>query len=269
MDRNPGESTWLDARRNGAEDAQLQPPEVVIADQIPFTATAPKLMGPLSRGELGVVLVGCQGAADVSLPSDCTPRELRLACRLLAEIVRLRRQRARDRRAHTLLSRLAMTDPLTALENRRAWDDQFATRLQAILEDSGSGCLMLLDLDHFKRVNDQFGHLAGDEVLRRVGRSLKQQAGTVGLAARMGGDEFALLIPGRADADQRAWVEETRLAIQQELVLDETPLLITVSAGFATLTAASLALADRMLATADRALLQAKQAGRNRTVQGT
>src|SRR4029450_10462491 len=98
--------------------------------------------------------------ADVSLPSDHSARELRLACLLLAEVVRLRRQREASRRQERVLTHLALSDPLTGLPNRRAWEQQLADRLAA--STAKSWCIALLDVDHFHEVNDQLGHLEGD-----------------------------------------------------------------------------------------------------------
>lgn len=246
----------------------LQTLDLVIADRMPIAEDGPELSGPLSRGRLGLVLVGCSGAADVSLPANCTSRELRLACRLLAEIVRLRRQATRERRACKLLSQLANTDPLTGLENRRAWDDHLQERCRSIFAESRSGCLVLLDLDHFKRVNERFGHLAGDEVLRQVGQALKKQAAAKGYAARMGGDEFVLLLAGREGISTRELADQTRAAVGQKLILDDSPVEITVSAGYAALRSESFEATGHLLVAADRALREAKQAGRNRSVEG-
>src|SRR5437764_13611007 len=121
----------------------------------------------LARGQTGMVAVGIGLPADVSLPADHSPRELRLACLLLAEIVRLRRQREASRRQERVLTHLALSDPLTGLPNRRAWDQELAERLAAVSLDA-SWCLALFDVDHFRTVNDQAGHLAGDACLRRV-----------------------------------------------------------------------------------------------------
>jgi diguanylate cyclase (GGDEF)-like protein len=163
---------------------------------------------------------------------------------------------------------LANTDPLTGLENRRAWDDHLHERCRSIFAESRNGCLVLLDLDHFKRVNEQFGHLAGDEVLRQVGHALKQQADANGYAARMGGDEFVLLLAGRAGTTPRELAEQVRVAVHQKLILDDSPVEITVSAGYAELRDESIAAAGQLLAGADRALREAKQAGRNCSVEG-
>jgi diguanylate cyclase (GGDEF)-like protein len=254
---------------DGSPDAQNVPqPDIVVSDHLPLEIDGADLRGMLARGQIGLVLVACPGTADVSLPESCSSRELRLACRLLAEIVRLRRQANRERRARRLLSQLANSDPLTGLENRRAWDDQLNDRYRRILAGSRSGCLILLDLDHFKRVNQQWGHLAGDNVLRQLGRDLSALAAKEGGAARLGGDEFAILLTGREETTVDRRAELVRKALCQKLILDETPVEITVSAGFAEICPDSKETPAELLARADLALRQAKRDGRDRSVKG-
>ena len=252
----------------GREFSSTVQPDIVVADRLPIDLNGADLSALLAEGRLGLVLVGCPGTADVSLPANCSSRELRLACHMLIQIVRLRRQAARDRHARRLLTQLAHSDPLTSLENRRAWDDRLGERCQQWQQGPCTGCLVLLDLDHFKRVNDQWGHLAGDNVLRRFGQDLKQLAEPDGFAARMGGDEFALLLAGRDGLSSDRRVELVRKALRQELVLDQVRVEITVSAGFVEIRPGSSTPAPEMLARADRALRDAKQGGRNCSVAG-
>src|SRR5438874_1238932 len=149
----------------------------------------------LSRGQMGMVAVGVGLPADVSLPTDHSSRELRLACLLLAEIVRLRRQREASRRQERVLTHLALSDPLTGLPNRRAWDQQIAERL-AGEHLRGPWCIALLDIDLFHEVNDRLGHMEGDAALRRAADRLTSTLRRAGYIARLGGDEFAVLLEG-------------------------------------------------------------------------
>jgi diguanylate cyclase (GGDEF)-like protein len=254
---------------DGAEVSQANlRPDIVVADRLPITINGADLSGSLAEGRLGLVLVGCRGTADVSLPVNCTSRELRLACQLLTQIVRLRRQVARERKARRLLSQLAQTDALTSLENRRAWDDHLDERCDHVVAGERRGCLVLLDLDHFKRVNERWGHLAGDDVLRRFGQDLKRLADPDGFAARLGGDEFALMLAGRDGVACEHRVELVRQALRQELVLDDSPVEITVSAGYVELWSGLGLSTQEVLARADAALRDAKQRGRDCSVQG-
>lgn len=220
-----------------------------------------KLGSRLSAGEIGVVRIG-SGPADVSLPDDWTPRELRLACHLLAEIVRLRRDRSRSHRLQRALAELARGDPLTGLPNRRAWEDELAIRIENQDAESGGFCLVLFDLDHFKSVNDRFGHMAGDDVLRHVARQLEAQKHGDDFVARLGGDEFALLVASRDVSQATALIERLRTS-----VCDGSPhTTITASAGYAFCEKLRSEDIDNLFHAADDALRFAKSTGRDRSV---
>jgi two-component system cell cycle response regulator len=155
----------------------------------------------------------------------------------------------------------ALIDPLTGLRNRRFLDGA----LQDHLARGTPFTLMILDIDHFKRVNDQHGHDAGDDVLRVVAQRLRGALREDDLICRLGGEEFAIVMPG-ADVDSaRVIAERARQAISSEpLALSPAPLSLslTVSAGLA---AAVAGLGARDLyRLADAALYRSKAAGRNR-----
>jgi diguanylate cyclase (GGDEF)-like protein len=242
-------------------------PDVVVTDRAEPADAAP--------GDCGVVRVGGDGPpdapppADVRLPADCSPRELVLACRLLAQIVRLRRQQRRAVEAHDHLSRQALTDPLTGLPNRRAWEAAVLERIAAA-PAAALLCLAILDIDHFKQVNDRHGHAVGDEVLRAAGRAMLDNLRQGDFVARLGGDEFGLLLAA-PDAEQAAAVvERVRAALPARLAHHALPP-ATASAGYRVSPAERSSLstsAAALLAAADAALREAKRTGRNRTVAG-
>ena len=151
----------------------------------------------------------------------------------------------------------ALSDPLTGLPNRRALDRWLDHAQSADVRTALS--IAIIDVDHFKRFNDRFGHAVGDEVLRKVAACLERNRPSAGHAARIGGEEFVLLLP----LDQRAAFlacESMRLAIEQLDYADADP--ITVSIGMATMKTGE-ATGD-LLRRADRALYRAKAAGRDR-----
>ncbi len=237
--------------------------DVIVTDRMIDSEDLPhaKLSSKLAAGEIAVVRIG-PGPADVSLPEDCTPRELRLVCRLLAEITRLRRDRSRGRRLQHALAELARSDPLTGLPNRRAWEDELAVRIGIDEEDVGGCCLALFDLDHFKSVNDTFGHMAGDDLLRHVARQLDARSNGSDFVARLGGDEFALLLTGRTLSEAATLIETLRVAS-----CEASPhTTITASAGFAFSDELRSHTVDNLFRAADHALREAKSTGRNRTV---
>jgi len=172
------------------------------------------------------------------------------------------------RRAMDQLRTMAVTDGLTGLANRRAF---FADGLRLLNEARARAlplAAMMLDIDHFKRVNDQYGHARGDEVLRRVADALRDQTDGRDLCARVGGEEFALLLAVADDSQAAARAERLRRYLAG-VVLDTPrgPLSVTVSIGVSALTADCDSL-DALLAQADDRLYTAKRGGRNRVCAG-
>ncbi|MDX1946172.1 MAG: GGDEF domain-containing protein [Pirellulaceae bacterium] len=237
--------------------------DVIVTDRPLSQSNLPLDDERLARGEIGLVTVGVAGPADVSLPGDCSSREVRLACLLLAEIIRLRRQREAARRRERVLSHLALSDPLTGLPNRRAWEQQLAERLLGEGEATPC-CLALFDIDLFKELNDRAGHLVGDENLRSIATRLSAAARRRNGVARLGGDEFAVLLEGLPASEAAAEVE--RIRSQASGLASGAAGRITLSAGWAALVAPSTKPAiDQALHQADAALRVAKLAGRERT----
>src|SRR5687768_13697410 len=184
--------------------------DVLVIDQPLSEASVALDEDRLTRGQMGMVAVGVGLPADVSLPLDHSSRELRLACLLLAEIVRLRRQREASRRQEKVLTHLALSDPLTGLPNRRARDQELVQR-SAAARAGAVWCIAMLDVDHFHEVNDQRGHLEGDAALRRVADRLTDSLRRAGFLARLGGDEFAVLLEGVNDAKAAAIIDLIRI----------------------------------------------------------
>jgi diguanylate cyclase (GGDEF)-like protein len=157
----------------------------------------------------------------------------------------------------------AMTDPLTGLRNRRA-ADLFLERLCRAGAPFG---LLHLDLDYFKAVNDTLGHAAGDLVLEEVGRILRDQTRAEDCAARIGGDEFVVIVSSRTDPAVLMAIADRIIArVSQPIDFGGTPARVSASVGI--VRAVDMANPDpaRLLAAADRALYAAKHAGRSRAV---
>lgn len=168
-------------------------------------------------------------------------------------------------RANEQLSRHARTDALTGLDNRRGFDEELRRRLTLMRETGQPLALLLIDVDHFKRYNDTYGHQAGDRCLQALADLLLDSiTGKDAVAARYGGEEFALLVQGK-DAHQPTVFAESlrsRVARHQLPANDGHAASLTVSIGIA----AATGLEDEisLVATADRRLYQAKAAGRDR-----
>jgi len=171
-------------------------------------------------------------------------------------------------REHERITRLSQADELTGLGNRRYLLDCMNTLYQQTPSDEGALSLALLDIDHFKQVNDSFGHPAGDRILQVFAKALLSVSRKSDIVARLGGEEFCVLMPD-TDADgARELAERLRQRIatlsQQQLGI---PGSVTVSLGLATEPGESASF-ERLYSRADKALYQAKSQGRNRVEVG-
>lgn len=185
----------------------------------------------------------------------------------LEAVIRDRERLAEElKAANAQLERMAMSDPLTGLPNRRAFEEALARDLARTERSGGMLTLILIDADHFKKVNDTYGHQAGDIVLRALSDVLRECTRTSDMAARIGGEEFALVLP-QTDSDNAHVVAERvrmRFAVRKIVLDDGRVVKATVSLGMATAAAPGCRSFDKALyEAADRALYQAKASGRN------
>jgi diguanylate cyclase (GGDEF)-like protein len=167
---------------------------------------------------------------------------------------------ARSKEAIEKERRLAYTDGLTGVNNRRYFDSRLGELINTALNGGPSVSLILFDLDHFKRVNDTYGHAKGDETLCEFARILRSAARENDVVARFGGEEFAMLIQGSSPAAAKA-VSNRVLERVREAVSAKT-LVTTTSGGIATCPL-DVSTAEDLVRTADRALYAAKHGGRN------
>ena len=169
---------------------------------------------------------------------------------------------------HERAEHQAATDALTGLANRRQFEERLLAEVDRTRRFPAPLGLMMLDIDHFKQVNDRFGHQAGDDVLRAVAGAVSACARDVDVAARYGGEEMAVLLPGADIAGALAAAERVRKAVEalDTGILDAEgdPVRVTVSLGVASLGEGPLDGED-LVAQADAALYRAKHAGRNRS----
>lgn len=176
----------------------------------------------------------------------------------------------RNADTHQQMHELALRDPLTEVLNRRALDGPLTRELKAGLRYGTPACLLLLDLDYFKTVNDLLGHVAGDDVLKRVAALLGATVRDVDSVGRYGGEEFAVVLP-HTDLDQaQALAERMRGAIERHAFeLEDGHVRITASIGLASLHDSAIATVGDWISAADSALYEAKSQGRNRVVTHT
>ena len=162
--------------------------------------------------------------------------------------------------ARTRLERQATTDELSGLPNRRALEQHLSHEVELAASRGTHLSAVVVDIDHFKKVNDTFGHLMGDVVLAEVAARLRGVARQDEIVARFGGEEFVWLLPGTTGEEALLAAERAREAIEAKPFGDVGP--VTVSAGICELSDAG---SHGLLACADRALYVAKNAGRNRS----
>jgi diguanylate cyclase (GGDEF)-like protein/PAS domain S-box-containing protein len=190
------------------------------------------------------------------------------------DITERKRAEAAEREAHLLLGQLAteqrllrelaIRDPLTGLYNRRYLDETLPRELARIKRDGRPLALVMIDIDHFKAINDRFGHPAGDQVIRCVARTLAGGTREGDVVCRYGGEEFLVVMPGMGAPAALARAERWRSLVASQCVLvDDHEIRCTISAGVAALPEQADA-AEALLKCADSALYRAKRDGRDR-----
>jgi diguanylate cyclase (GGDEF)-like protein len=178
---------------------------------------------------------------------------------------------AQLRNALEQLQEQAMTDPLTGLYNRRFFNDALARACKQAQRQQRAFSVILMDLDHFKNVNDSYGHDAGDAVLKHVGDLLRERVRASDIAVRYGGEEFAILLPDTDTEVAVARAEGLRLALRaQPIDCGKQSIGITASFGVAEYEYAT-STGHGLMQSADAALYAAKADGRNavRTAVGS
>jgi diguanylate cyclase (GGDEF)-like protein len=216
-----------------------------------------------SMSETENVVKGLSSGADDYLTKPFHTEELLARVKVGLRLIDLHRQLEEKNK---LLEHYALTDPLTGLPNRRAIEAWAAHELPAAIRHNFSFWVVLIDLDHFKRVNDQYGHEAGDVVLKRFGEILKTNTRSSDISGRIGGEEFLHVITHADEAHIPMIIERTRAKLMaQSFTFGTATVMVTASFG-----AAGFHGGDRppglneLLNRADRALYRAKQGGRNR-----
>ncbi|WP_374602551.1 diguanylate cyclase [Arenimonas sp.] len=214
---------------------------------------------------LSMLLVGLATGFEVDLPSRtavvlaCLPIMMIHTLAVSANIYRLMR---RVQAQNVQLEEVNRRDGLTGLDSRGHWEDQARRLLQRHRGEDAPASLLLLDIDHFKRINDRHGHGVGDDVLRALAGRMRESLPPDGIRGRLGGDEFVVALPLRPD-EALAQAERLRAAVQSLSFPGQPDLEISISVGLASPPATGDLRA--WLEAADAALYRAKHGGRNRT----
>ncbi len=222
----------------------------------------PVLMITAAEEEEVMVRAMEAGASDF-LHKPIKPAELVARVR---NLLKLRRRSVELLAANARLREMATTDELTGLANRRHFFATANAEIDRARRFQRPISVLMIDVDHFKQVNDTHGHAAGDAVLRQLARILESSARRVDIVGRLGGEEFAVTSLETRDEDAMHLAERVRKAVEEEPIrIDETGtrISITVSIGVSGLKPGE-ATVDGMLNRADEALYRAKEGGRNR-----
>jgi diguanylate cyclase (GGDEF)-like protein len=167
-------------------------------------------------------------------------------------------------RLHRIVREQALVDGLTGLANRRHAQRSLEHELARAVRFGDNLAVVLCDLDDFKVVNDQHGHLAGDDVLRELATVLEATVRTVDIAARWGGEEFALILPGTGAAGAAQLAERARVALASRTILTQEGVPVRVTASFGVASWPEHGEGDELFGAADSALYEAKNRGKNR-----
>lgn len=209
------------------------------------------------RKDGAVVDIECHGSS-----TNVTGKRLLIS--LLLDITERTRVEREVRALQESLREQSMHDALTGLYNRRYLEETLGRELARAQRESVPVSVIMGDLDHFKAVNDRFGHLAGDEVLRVFGGLMKRHARASDIYCRYGGEEFLLVLPGMTQQGAVERAEQLRGAMAAAVVgFGSSPLTVTASFGVATFPRDGRT-GDELIGAADAALYAAKAAGRNR-----
>lgn len=211
--------------------------------------------------------VGQRAAND--LVRDAHAKLVKISLETAGDLARTKEQNDSLLELNDRLEEAASTDPLTGLPNRRTFNAYLTNRIAGRLRTPRSTLLglVMIDVDHFKRVNDRYGHGVGDEVLSEIGSRLLTGTRRGELPARIGGEEFALIMPETTEEELPGATERLRdLIASSPIETSAGPLQITASIGASYSAATSIDTEGDMLEATDKALYEAKATGRNRVV---
>jgi two-component system cell cycle response regulator len=215
------------------------------------------------RGETAERVRGLQLGADDYIPRPCDPAEFLARAKAL---LRTKQAHDRIRKLQITLEQMVVSDPLTGLHNRRYLMDRMLQEMQRSDRHGEPLALAMVDLDAFKPINDQFGHVLGDKVLRAVGSAISKSVRVSDIAARYGGDEFAVILPQTPAEGAMRVCERLLRNISEVILQDETgkTFRITASLGLAYYPADDVETPEDLVHSADGALYGAKRSGKNR-----
>ena len=219
-----------------------------------------------ARDSTGDKVAGLDAGADDYLTKPIDFPELEARVRSMLRIKRLQDEIEEKNRE---LERLSISDGLTGLFNHRHIHALLHEEFERVDRTAERLAVAMFDLDHFKAVNDTYGHQAGDRVLQQLADILTESAREIDRVGRYGGEEFMVLLPDTSIDDAEVFVERVRREVARKpfAIGDQEPLRMTISAGISTYPHPEIGNAETLVRVADEALYAAKAAGRNRVVR--
>jgi len=216
-----------------------------------------------NRGETAERVRGLQLGADDYIARPCDPAELLARVRAL---LRTKQTHDRIRKLQATLEQMVVNDPLTGLHNRRYLMDRLLQEMQRSDRHGEPLAFAMLDLDSFRPINDQYGHVIGDKVLRAVGNAIAKSIRVSDIAARYGGDEFGVILPQTPPEGAMRVCERLLRTISELILQDENgkSCRVTASLGLAYYPADDVETPEDLVHSADGALYGAKRSGKNR-----
>lgn len=264
--------------KKALEILESGPVDIIFTGYILPDGTGIDLMGMLRQRQLEIPVVVATGVGDEIIASQCIQAgayeylpKPRMTGKAVARVINNTMEKFRAhrklKRMERQLARMATQDKLTGLYNRRYFEDRLQKEINRANRYHRMLALAMFDLDHFKNINDRYGHPAGDHVLREVGRRLRQTIRQCDIACRYGGEEFIVIMPETDLEDSRVICERIRDQVQKlRLEFDGKRFNITISGGTALYDPSIAPGAEELIKAADRRLYHAKKSGRNRVV---
>ncbi len=210
-----------------------------------------------AMGKKEDVIQGFQAGADDFLVKPFDREELKYRIRIGERIIKLEQQ----------ILHLATTDSLTGVLNRRAFIERTEEQIHRCVRENSPLALLLTDIDYFKKINDNYGHQAGDLVLQKFTDQLTRSSRPYDFVGRYGGEEFVVSLPGADMSQSRAVADRMRKSVEEMKIIPQDgsePIRVTASFGAASLLMDSKENAESLIKRADEAMYKAKREGRNR-----
>lgn len=283
LEKNDYSVDWVEDGKSAIKKARTEPIDIVLLDYFlpdmngnevcrwlklnQNTRGVPIIM-VTTKSETNDMVLSLEAGADDYLPKPYDEIELNARIYACLRTKALQDElRQKNRQLEDMLGRvkvLAITDPLTGLFNRRHCEDALENEFKRMLRYKTPLTCLMIDIDHFKKVNDRYGHRVGDVVLKEVAAIIKTDIRAVDTAARWGGEEFVVIL-SQTDRE-KALISATRLLkeIAEHTFSGNPDIRITVSMGIASVPDPSIDTGEKLVDASDIALYEAKKKGRNR-----